>query len=55
LPALLAEVTHAGNVAPNIGIMTALYAAVQFVFASVRGAWLSVVAVYGVVMVGRRR
>ena len=37
LPALLAEVTHAGNVAPYIGIMTALYAAVQFVFAPVLG------------------
>ncbi|MCM5554115.1 TCR/Tet family MFS transporter [Pleomorphomonas sp. NRK KF1] len=38
LPTLLAEVTHAGNVAPYIGIMTALYAAVQFVFAPVLGA-----------------
>lgn len=38
LPALLSEVTHAGNVAPYIGIMTALYAAVQFVFAPVLGA-----------------
>lgn len=38
LPALLAEVTHAGNVATTIGIMTALYAAVQFVFAPVLGA-----------------
>ncbi|MCM5557024.1 TCR/Tet family MFS transporter [Pleomorphomonas sp. JP5] len=38
LPALLTEVTHAGNVAPYIGIMTALYAAVQFVFAPVLGA-----------------
>lgn len=37
LPALLSEVTHAGNVAPYIGIMTALYAAVQFVFAPVLG------------------
>lgn len=37
LPALLTEVTHAGNVAPYIGIMTALYAAVQFVFAPVLG------------------
>jgi len=37
LPALLAEVTHAGNVAPYIGIMTALYAAVQFVFAPLLG------------------
>jgi len=57
LPALLAEVTHAGNVAPYIGIMTALYAAVQCVFALVRGTWLSVAAVQEVamVMVGRRR
>ncbi len=38
LPALLSDVTHAGNVAPYIGIMTALYAAVQFVFAPVLGA-----------------
>lgn len=38
LPALLSEVTHAGNVATTIGIMTALYAAVQFVFAPVLGA-----------------
>ncbi|WP_370677421.1 TCR/Tet family MFS transporter [Pleomorphomonas sp. PLEO] len=37
LPALLTEVTHAANVAPYIGIMTALYAAVQFVFAPVLG------------------
>ncbi|WP_342588570.1 TCR/Tet family MFS transporter [Pleomorphomonas carboxyditropha] len=37
LPALLEDVTHAGNVAPYIGIMTALYAAVQFVFAPVLG------------------
>lgn len=37
LPALLSDVTHAGNVAPYIGIMTALYAAVQFVFAPVLG------------------
>lgn len=38
LPALLADVTHTGNVATTIGIMTALYAAVQFVFAPVLGA-----------------
>lgn len=38
LPRLLAEVTHAGNVAPYIGVMTALYAAMQFVFAPVLGA-----------------
>ncbi|MET3896180.1 DHA1 family tetracycline resistance protein-like MFS transporter [Devosia sp. UYZn731] len=37
LPTLLAEVTHAGNVATYIGIMTALYAAVQFIFAPVLG------------------
>jgi DHA1 family tetracycline resistance protein-like MFS transporter len=34
---LLAEVTHAGNVATYIGIMTALYAAMQFIFAPVLG------------------
>ncbi|NVD39025.1 TCR/Tet family MFS transporter [Ensifer sp. HO-A22] len=38
LPSLLKEVTHADNVAPFIGIMTALYAAMQFVFAPVLGA-----------------
>lgn len=37
LPSLLAEVTHAGNVAPLIGIMTALYAVMQFLFAPVLG------------------
>lgn len=37
LPRLLEEVTHAGNVAPYIGIMTALYALMQFVFAPVLG------------------
>jgi DHA1 family tetracycline resistance protein-like MFS transporter len=37
LPSLLAEVTHAGNVATYIGIMTALYAAMQFIFAPVLG------------------
>lgn len=37
LPRLLAEVTHAGNIAPYIGIMTALYAAMQFIFAPVLG------------------
>lgn len=37
LPALLHDVTHADNVAPTIGIMTALYAAMQFVFAPVLG------------------
>ncbi len=38
LPSLLKEVTHSQNVAPYIGIMTALYAAMQFVFAPVLGA-----------------
>ncbi|OEZ45676.1 tetracycline resistance protein, class C [Janthinobacterium sp. MP5059B] len=38
LPALLREVTHADNVAPYIGIMTALYALMQFIFAPVLGA-----------------
>jgi DHA1 family tetracycline resistance protein-like MFS transporter len=38
LPRLLEEVTHARNVAPFIGIMTALYAVMQFVFAPVLGA-----------------
>ena len=37
LPNLLAEVTHAENAATYIGIMTALYAAMQFVFAPVLG------------------
>ncbi|APA70316.1 TCR/Tet family MFS transporter [Janthinobacterium sp. 1_2014MBL_MicDiv] len=38
LPALLRDVTHADNVAPYIGVMTALYALMQFVFAPVLGA-----------------
>ena len=38
LPALLREVTHADNVAPLIGVMVALYAAMQFFFAPVLGA-----------------
>ena len=38
LPSLLKEVTHTDNVAPYIGVMTALYAAMQFVFAPVLGA-----------------
>lgn len=38
LPALLREVSHADNVAPYIGVMTALYAAMQLVFAPVLGA-----------------
>ncbi|WP_300751000.1 TCR/Tet family MFS transporter [Janthinobacterium sp.] len=37
LPRLLAEVTHAGNIAPYIGIITALYAAMQFICAPVLG------------------
>ena len=38
LPSLLAEVTGADNVAAYIGIMTALYAVMQFVFAPILGA-----------------
>ena len=38
LPSLLEEVTRTPNVAPWIGVMTALYAAMQFVFAPVLGA-----------------
>lgn len=38
LPRLIAEVTHAQNVASYIGILTALYAAMQFAFAPVLGA-----------------
>ena len=37
LPRLLQEVTHADSVAPYIGIMTALYAVMQFIFAPVLG------------------
>src|SRR6185436_14225308 len=37
LPALLRDVTHAENVAPYIGLMTALYAVMQFLFAPVLG------------------
>lgn len=37
LPSLLQEVTHAENVAPYIGTMTALYAMMQFIFAPVLG------------------
>jgi DHA1 family tetracycline resistance protein-like MFS transporter len=37
LPALLQDVTHALNVAPLIGAMTALYAVMQFIFAPVLG------------------
>ncbi len=38
LPRLLEEVTHSRNIAAYIGIMTALYAAMQFIFAPVLGA-----------------
>ena len=38
LPRLIEDVTHAYNVAPYIGTLTALYAAMQFVFAPVLGA-----------------
>jgi DHA1 family tetracycline resistance protein-like MFS transporter len=37
LPSLLQDVTHTTNVAPYIGLMTALYAVMQFVFAPVLG------------------
>ena len=37
LPALLRELTHTDNVAPAIGIMTALYAIMQFIFAPMLG------------------
>lgn len=38
LPRLLEEVTHSRNIAPEVGIMTALYAIMQFLFAPVLGA-----------------
>ncbi len=38
LPSLLKTVIHTDNVAPYIGIMTALYATMQFIFAPVLGA-----------------
>jgi MFS transporter, DHA1 family, tetracycline resistance protein len=38
LPRLLAQVTHTGHIAPYIGLMTALYAVLQFLFAPVLGA-----------------
>lgn len=38
LPRLLEDVTHSQNIVPYIGIMTALYAAMQFIFAPVLGA-----------------
>ena len=37
LPALLRDVTHADNVAPYIGVLIALYAIMQFIFAPVLG------------------
>ena len=37
LPRLLEQVTHTRDIAPYVGIMTALYAAMQFVFAPVLG------------------
>ncbi|MEG3150590.1 TCR/Tet family MFS transporter [Sphingomonas sp. ZT3P38] len=38
LPRLIEDVTHAHDVAPYIGVLTALYAVMQFVFAPVLGA-----------------
>lgn len=38
LPSLLRDVTHAENVAPYIGVMIALYAIMQFIFAPMLGA-----------------
>ena len=38
LPSLIRNVIHTANVAPYIGLMTALYAVMQFVFAPVLGA-----------------
>jgi MFS transporter, DHA1 family, tetracycline resistance protein len=38
LPRLLEEVTHSQTIAPTIGLMTALYAVMQFIFAPVLGA-----------------
>lgn len=38
LPRLIADVTQAQNVAPYIGVLTALYAVMQFIFAPVLGA-----------------
>ncbi len=37
LPKLLEEVTHVTNIAPYVGIMFALYAAIQFIFSPVLG------------------
>jgi len=38
LPRLLEDVTHTQSIAPYIGVMTALYAVMQFIFAPVLGA-----------------
>src|SRR5690606_38207996 len=38
LPRLLEDVTHVNNIAPYIGVMYALYAAMQFIFSPVLGA-----------------
>ena len=38
LPRLIEDVTHGADVAPYIGVMTALYAVMQFIFAPVLGA-----------------
>lgn len=38
LPSLLSDVTHGENVAAYIGVMTALYAVMQFIFSPVLGA-----------------
>jgi MFS transporter, DHA1 family, tetracycline resistance protein len=38
LPRLLEDVTHTRNIAPTVGIMIALYAVMQFIFAPVLGA-----------------
>lgn len=37
LPALLREVTHIQNVAPYIGLLVALHAVIQFIFAPILG------------------
>jgi DHA1 family tetracycline resistance protein-like MFS transporter len=37
LPKLLEQVTHVSNIAPYVGIMFALYAAIQFIFSPVLG------------------
>ena len=38
LPRLLQEVTHVSNVAPYLGLMTALFAVMQFIFSPILGA-----------------